>query len=292
MNPKLEFIKEKECWVVRADRGKSIESFRNLGVCGLDFNINELPSEGVNLFKNKEKTYDIFQKYNPNRVKSFKNWWGTFNMFCNRIQIGDVILSPDLNGDLMIGVVESDLYFELGDETLPHSLRRKINWMDGFFSKNEFPISLQSLHCNSTCFYVSKSKGEESDEETLTNSENLIDTDSEGVVYIMKSDTFSDYYKLGYADKDAELRCSALSTDKKYAIFNLEVLGYVKLSNYKRFEKSVHNHFAPIRLNSENGCNIDSEIFKSATLPQDFKEYIQLHQKQKYYNITEVSLNY
>jgi hypothetical protein len=292
MNPQLEFIKEKECWVVRADRGKSIESFRNLSVCGLDFNIKELPSEGVKIFENKEKTYDIFEKYHPNRVKSFSNWWGTFNMFCNRVQIGDVILSPDSNGELMVGVVESDLYFELGDETLPHSLRRKTNWIGGFFSKNEFPISLQSLFCNSTCFYVSKSKGEESEEETQINSENLIDTDSEGVVYIMKSNTFPGVYKLGYADKDAELRCSALSTDKKYATFNLEVLGYVKLSNYKRFEKAVHNQFAPVRINCENGCNIDTELFTSTTLPQDFKEYIQLNQKQKYYKITEVSLNY
>jgi hypothetical protein len=292
MNPQLDFIKEKECWVVRADNGKSIEGFRNLGVAGLHFDIYELPNDGVKVFENKERTKEIFQKYHPNVPKKYPNWWGTFNMFCNQIQIGHVILSPTSNGDLMVGVVESDLYFELGNETLPHSLRRKINWMDGVFSKNEFPISLQSLFCNSSCFYVDKSKGEESDEETQINSENLIDTDSEGVVYIMKSNTFSDYYKLGYADKDAELRCSALSTDKKYAIFNLEVLGFVKLLNYKRFEKSVHNHFAPIRLNSENGCNIDSEIFKSASLPQDFKEYIQLHQKQKYYNITEVSLNY
>jgi hypothetical protein len=292
MNPKLEFIKEKECWVVRADNGKSIEGFRNSGIAGLDFNIYELPNDGVKVFEDKERTKEIFQKYHPNVPKKYPNWWGTFNMFCNGIQIGDVILSPTSNGDLMVGVVESDLYFELGDETLPHSLRRKINWMEGVFSKNEFPISLQSLFCNSTCFYVSKSKGEESEDETQINSENLMNTDSEGVVYIMKSNTFPGVYKLGYSDKDAELRCSALSTDKKYATFNLEVIGYVKLLNYKRFEKAVHNQFAPVRINCENGCNIDTELFTSATLPQDFREYIQLNQKQKYYNFTEVSLNY
>ena len=63
MNPKLEFIKEKECWVVRADNGKSIEGFRNLGVAGLHFDIYELPNDGVKVFENKERTKEIFQKY-------------------------------------------------------------------------------------------------------------------------------------------------------------------------------------------------------------------------------------
>lgn len=291
MYTNLEFLKEKECWVVRADNGKSIDGFRNSKIIGLHFDISELPTEGIEIFKDKGKTYEIFEKFHPHRTKSFPNWWGTFNMFCNRMKVGDVVFSPNRNNDLMVGIIDSEIYFEIGQDEIPHTIRRKVNWFDGFFAKEEFPISLQSLYCNSTCFYVDKTKGEE-DEEVLESNIEISDIQSEGVVYIMKSNMFDNVYKCGYADKDAELRCSALSTDKKYAIFNLEVLGFIKSKSYRRLEKAIHNHFAPIRIWSENGCNIDSELFRSSTFTEDFKEYVQLLQKQKYYEISEVVWNY
>ena len=293
MNSPLDFIKQKECWVVRADRGKSIDGFRNLGVVALDFDILGLPTEGVQVFSDKVKTYEVFQKFHPNSSAKFANWWGTFNMFCNYMKVGDVVISPTENpSQLIVGLVKSEIYFELGNETLNHTIRRKVEWLDGVFSKNEFPISLRSLFCNSTCFYVDKNKGEENEESEQKVSETIIESENEGVVYIMGSNTFPGTYKSGYADQDAELRCSALSSDKKYAIFNLEVLGYIKSKNYRRLEKAIHNHFAPVRVWSENGCNIDSELFKSNSFPEDFKEYVQLLQKQKYYHISEVVFNY
>lgn len=287
----LQFLNEKECWVVRADRGESIDGFRNAGVAALDFNITELPSEGVEVFKDKNKTYSIFEKYHPHRPKSFPNWWGTFNMFCNHIKIGDVILAPTSNGSLIIGVVEGDVYFQVGDPVLIHTIRRKVNWIEGVFSKNELPFSSISMFCNSTCFYVVKTKNND-EEEVTENSTDLIPTDIDGVVYIMKSNTFNDIFKVGYADRDAELRCSALSSDKKYGIFNLEVIGFVRCKNFKRLEKAMHNHFAPVRIFSENGCNLDSELFNSKTFPQDFKDYLELLVRQKYYQISEVNLFY
>lgn len=287
----IDFIQERECWVVRADKGKYVDAFREFGIVGLDFDIKELPSEGVEVFRDRQKTYDLFKQFHPNRPNSYPNWWGTFNMFCNRIEVGNVVLSPTNNNDLMVGIVESETYFEEGNEALPHTLRRKVRWMEGVFNRENFPISLQSLHCRSTCFWVVKNKIEDLEEET-TVSEPINDTGTEGVVYIMKSNTFENIYKCGYADKDAELRCFALSSDKKYAIFNLEVLGFIKSKSYRRLEKAIHNHFAPIRIWSENGCNIDSELFKSERFSEDFKEYVQLLQKQKYYEISEVVWNY
>jgi predicted Mrr-cat superfamily restriction endonuclease len=278
-----------DCWVVRSDNGEYSESFRKNGIVALHFDISELP-EGVEVFKSNTETYKVFEKFNPTRKSAFRNWWGTFNMFCNKMKVGDYVLTTNGLGGYLIGEVTSEIYFQV-DNKVPHTVRRNVLWDENVYLKNDFPFSLNSFNCNSTCFYLDKHEEDESNEVIPTTIESKVISDNVGVVYIMKSTTVNGFYKVGYADEDADKRCSALSADKKYGCWNLEVIGYIKSKNYKRLEKAFHNHFAPKRLCIENGCNQDTELFNSENFIQDFKDYTNLIKSQSYYEISEIYFN-
>ena len=289
MNKKLDFIKDKECWVVRADSGKSVDAFRKFEIAALDFGIQELTPEGLDVFKDNLKTYEILKKFQPNMEKKYPNWWGSINMFFNYMKVDDIVISPTENSSfLMVGTILTDVFFEKGDEKLPHSIKRKVVWLDGVFKKDEFPISLKSLQTPSTCFYIDKKKGLEDYDYEEESNETFLDTIIDGCVYLMKSNSISGLFKIGYAEEDAEKRCSALSTCLKYGWLNLEVIGYVKCKTHRRLEKALHNHFAPVRMCVENGCYRDTELFLSPNIPVQFKEYVELLQKHNHFEITEI----
>jgi hypothetical protein len=282
-------IMDSDCWVVRSDNGIFADDFRQNGLVGLHFGISELP-EGVEVFKSNIETYKIFEKFSPNRKSAFRNWWGTFNMFCNKIKIGDFVITKNDRGEYLIGEVKSDVYFKV-DEKIKHTIRRDVLWDEQVYNKENFPFSLSSFNCNSTCFYLDKHDDEEISDNRTIPTEIETNSETEGFVYLMKSNTVNDFYKVGYADEDVDKRCSALSADKKYGCWNLEVVGYIKSKNYKRLEKAFHNHFAPKRIFIENGCNQDTELFNSHTFVKDFKDYLNLVKSQNYYEISEVFFN-
>ena len=77
---------------------------------------------------------------------------------CKGLQVDDIILSPNGNGEYYVGKITSNYYYKIGEE-LPH--RRKVEWFDVTISRSEMSEQLQrSTGSIGTCCDVSSYSNE------------------------------------------------------------------------------------------------------------------------------------
>ena len=87
--------------------------------------------------------------------------------------------------------------------------------------------------------------------------------DKGGIVYFLNSSIFSDVYKIGKTI-DLEKRIYDLSKCNRYGVFNLKVVGWIKVKNYSEVERMFHSYFNKYRLYKNNlDINVDTELFKT-----------------------------
>ncbi len=88
------------------------------------------------------KFRDIFLASHPDKSKVAAGLaCGMLWMICKGIKIGDIILSPDGNGNYMVGEITSEYFYKPGD-VLPH--RRSINWYPVTISRSEMSQELKN----------------------------------------------------------------------------------------------------------------------------------------------------
>jgi restriction system protein len=114
------------------------------GFIGADFDIPEdLSSKLPEQWREFNKQYiPVYLKIHPDKSKvSAGLACGFLWTICKGIKKGDVVISPDGNGNFRFGVVEGDYYYASG-EILPH--RRKVRWLDLSVPRSSFSEPLQN----------------------------------------------------------------------------------------------------------------------------------------------------
>ncbi len=114
------------------------------GFIGVDFDLKEDISNHLNDdFKLFSKKYSpVFIKNNPDKSKVASGLaCGSIWTVCYDLKRGDIVLSPDGNGEYLVGEIDSNYYYASG-EILPH--RRKVNWFKSGIRKNEMSQPLQN----------------------------------------------------------------------------------------------------------------------------------------------------
>ena len=89
-----------------------------------------------------QKFNPIFLSLHPDKTKVAAGLaCGMLHTICKGIQLGDLVICPDGNGQFYVGEIASD-YFYISGEPLPH--RRKVNWFHQPLSKEAFSQPLKN----------------------------------------------------------------------------------------------------------------------------------------------------
>ena len=93
----------------------------------------------------------------------------------------------------------------------------------------------------------------------------------------MTSQIIPGIYKIGKAD-NIENRENGLRKCNRYGVFNLKTTGWVKVSKPYQFEKMLHLYLQQYRMDSKNGLEVDTELFKTDfDLYELWKNFIKLN---------------
>lgn len=83
-----------------------------------------------------------------------------------------------------------------------------------------------------------------------------------GIVYLLKSKTFDDTYKVGMTKLTMNERLNNLRSDNRYGLFNFIPVMYMKCMDYQIIERVLHKFFENYRLCKKNDLRVDTELFK------------------------------
>lgn len=140
-------------FVLRADFGRYTDTFEKEEYIGIGW-FTENPIEWD--FSNKDflkEKYRFIYPDDPN-MRLNQNV-GQINRFVNEIKIGDLVVSPYMDNQLLVGKIESDLFFK-EDSTSPYPWRKKVKWFKEKIDRHSLSVPLQNtLRSSLTCFKVS-----------------------------------------------------------------------------------------------------------------------------------------
>ncbi|MFZ6664097.1 restriction endonuclease [Peijinzhouia sedimentorum] len=145
---------KKKVFVLRADYGTYTNAFKQYGYIGIGwFGYNP---EGIIDITDRESIRKIYKKdYSDEAEMTVNQNVGQIYRFLNDIKIGDIVITPFNNNELLIGSVTSDFYFEK-DDTSRYCWRKKVEWRKEHLDRHEFSVPLQNtLKSSLTCFSVS-----------------------------------------------------------------------------------------------------------------------------------------
>ena len=140
-------------FVLRADFGRYTNTFEKEEYIGIGwFTENPIDWDFSNKDFLKEK-YRVLYPDDPN-MRVNQNV-GQINRFVNEMKIGDLVISPYMDNQLLVGTIESDLFFK-EDSTSPYPWRKNVKWYKEKIDRHSLSVPLQNtLRSSLTCFKVS-----------------------------------------------------------------------------------------------------------------------------------------
>jgi restriction system protein len=112
-------------FVLRADFGRYTSNFEKEGYIGIGwFEVDPKDWDLTNKEFLKEKYRQEFPT-DPN-MRMNQNV-GQINRFVNEMKVGDLVLSPYMDNQLLVGRIESELYFKI-DNSSRYPWRRSVKW--------------------------------------------------------------------------------------------------------------------------------------------------------------------
>lgn len=142
----------KNVFVLRADFGRYTNTFEKEEYIGIGwFMENPINWDFSNKDFLKEK-YRLIYPDDPN-MRVNQNV-GQINRFVNEMKIGDLVISPYMDNQLLVGKIESELFFK-EDSTSPYPWRKKVKWYKEKIDRHSLSVPLQNtLRSSLTCFKV------------------------------------------------------------------------------------------------------------------------------------------
>jgi len=115
-----------------------------------------------------------------------------------------------------------------------------------------------------------------------------------GTVYLMKSQTFKNTYKIGITS-DLDRRTKELRKDHRYGAFVLKPIASIECQDYTLVERVLHKFFEDFRLskgNDNNDVAVDTELFIDIeTIEEEFKLFCELISKNPRFKNTNINQN-
>jgi restriction system protein len=139
-------------YVLRAEFGRYTDSFEKEGYIGIGwFDENPISWD----LSNKEFLKEKYRNKFPNDPNMRVNQnVGQIFRFVNEIKVGDIVISPYMDNRLLIGKIDSDLYFKI-DSTSPYPWRKSVKWINEKIDRHTLSVPLQNtLRSSLTCFNV------------------------------------------------------------------------------------------------------------------------------------------
>lgn len=138
----------KNIYVVRADFGKYTQNFKENGYVGIGW-FNQLVDRSFSRDDIKElhkKMYvkDSIMRMNQNAGQVFR--------FIHDIKVGDIVITPYHDNQLLVGEVTHDIYYE-EDNSSRYYLRKKVNWFSETVDRQSLSIPLQNTLRSSLTVY-------------------------------------------------------------------------------------------------------------------------------------------
>lgn len=151
-------------------------------------------------------------------------------------------------------------------------------------SKEKGTLNKHSLTEAGKKYYLEKNKEEEENIDVVVienvEEENI---DTFGIVYLLKSKSFNDTYKVGKT-KNITQRLSELSKDHRYGVFNLEEVMRIECEDYSIIERVLHKFFEDFRLCKKNEIKVDTELFINIpTIELEFELFSEMLSKNPRY---------
>ncbi len=143
-----------QVFVVRADFGKNTEVFKLHGYAGISWFDDPLPGGSENNRDTLRQAYETV--YTDHGVHRASQNIGQIFRFLNEIHPGDVVLTPYLDGTLLVGRAKGKPYFKV-DGTSATTHRIDVDWNHAVLDRQEFSIPLQNtLRSMLTVFRVTQ----------------------------------------------------------------------------------------------------------------------------------------
>lgn len=144
----------KNVYVVRAEFGKYTQAFKE----------NEYVAVGwfdqvVDASFTRDAIKELHKKKYPNdgNMRMSQNAGQVFR-FINDLKIGDIVISPYFNNQLLVGTIQSDVFYEK-DTTSKFYLRRKVKWFAETLDRQTLSIPVQNtLRSSLTVFALSNGR--------------------------------------------------------------------------------------------------------------------------------------
>lgn len=143
---------KKNVFVLRSDFGRFANVFKKEGYIGIGW----FDVDPINwVLADKEFLKDKYRnKFREDSTMRMNQNVGQINRFVNDIMVGDIVICPYMDSRLLIGVIQSGLYFN-SDSTSPYSWRKSVQWFDDNIDRHTLSVPLQNtLRSSLTCFKV------------------------------------------------------------------------------------------------------------------------------------------
>lgn len=143
---------KKNVFVLRAGFGLYTSSFESNSYIGIGW-FDEDP-QGWDL-QDKEFLKVKYREVYPNDPNmSINQNVGQIYRFVNEMNIGDIVVSPFTDSQLLVGTIESDQYFQI-DSSSPYAWRKKVKWFKEKIDRHNLSVPLQNtLRSSLTCFKI------------------------------------------------------------------------------------------------------------------------------------------
>lgn len=112
----------------------------------------------------------------------------------------------------------------------------------------------------------------------------------EGIVYLMKSITNRNIYKIGVTNRTINERLYELNNNDFYKDYNLVSHIHFKCKDYKNIESKLHVFFKEYRLFKKNGFDRDTELFEDQfnTIVEDFENFHNMLLTSRIHDVEEI----
>ena len=150
---------------------------------GIDQDLNEILTDEIKSFN--EQFVGMFLDVNPTKSKmSASMSGGMMHALCKRLNIGDVVLSPNGKGFYRSGIVTSDYHY-LDGQILPH--RRSVKWNDALINRQDVSEQLKnSTNSSGTVAEITRYKEEIERLIKGDSTKNPEDVDGSGIHFSME----------------------------------------------------------------------------------------------------------